>query len=48
MINDLQDVDTATIPPADGQSLFYDSGVSQWVPRNVVPASTTLGALTDV
>jgi hypothetical protein len=33
-INDLNDVDTATAPPADGQVLRWSSGLGQWVPAD--------------
>jgi hypothetical protein len=32
-LNDLNDVDTATTPPTDGQVLTYDSGPGLWVPE---------------
>lgn len=31
-LDDLTDVDTTTTPPADGQTLVFDSGSSLWVP----------------
>lgn len=45
-MDNLQDVDTGSIPPVDGQALIYDAGT--WKPSNLVPPSTTLAALTDV
>lgn len=34
-INDLNDVDTVTTPPTDGQALIWDAGDSEWVPGDV-------------
>lgn len=45
-MDNLQDVDTTTIPPVDGQALIFDAGI--WKPTNLQNPSTTLGALTDV
>jgi len=33
-INDLNDVDTATTPPADGQVLRWSATAGQWVPAD--------------
>ena len=45
VINDLNDVDTATVPPTSGQTLLWD-GTSQWKPGNIVAKSvpTTIPA----
>ena len=34
-INDLNDVDTATVAPSDGQALVYDVGDSTWKPGTI-------------
>lgn len=50
-LNDLTDVDTATVPPTDSQALVYNATSGLWVPGSVgsgsiVPATTsTLGGI---
>jgi hypothetical protein len=49
-INDLTDVDTATVAPTNGQYLSWDSTKSQWIPRTASGGggSLALNDLTDV
>ena len=49
-IDALNDVDTSTSGPADGQALVWDSTASQWKPGDVAPdlATTSIDALSDV
>ena len=35
ILDDLNDVDTATTPAAEGAALAWDSTVSQWIPQAV-------------
>lgn len=34
-LDDLSDVDTTTVPPADGDTLAWDAGAAKWAPRAV-------------
>jgi len=47
-IDDLADVDTSTVAPADGQSLIWDDGTSQWRPADIVQPTEGIGGLGDV
>jgi len=35
-INDLSDVDTATHPPKQGDTLMWDVAAGRWLPKDVV------------
>lgn len=45
-INDLNDVDTVTTAPSNGQALIWDSTVSQWKPGTVSGGGGSLGSTT--
>lgn len=40
VLNDLGDVDTGSVAPADGDALVYDSGTGLWAPAAFVPTIT--------
>lgn len=46
-LNDLNDVDTVTAPPTDGQALLWDNTAGLWVP-GAVSVANSLDDLTDV
>ena len=50
IINGLNDVDTSTVPPTDGQALVWDNTAGQWEPGTVAGGggATTIDGLTDV
>jgi len=47
-INSLTDVDTATVPPTQGQTLIWNDTDQEWEPGSPLAASTGLNDLTDV
>jgi len=47
-IDDLADVDTSTVAPADGQSLIWDSSTLHWKPGTITSGATELNDLSDV
>ncbi len=50
-LNDLDDVDTATIPPLDGYGLYYNAAAGVWLPgetSNVDLGSSSIDELVDV
>ena len=40
-VNALSDVDTVSVAPTDGQTLVWNSGVSQWKPGTIAPGGVT-------
>lgn len=48
VINDLQDVDTQSVPPVNAQTLIYDDGLNQWIPGTLPNPASQLSSLTDV
>ena len=46
-LGDLTDVDF-TIPPADGETIIFDSGTSKWLAGTLPPSVSVLDDLTDV
>ena len=47
-INGLNDVDTSTSPPVNGDGLIWNSGSGQWEPGAVGTGTVALNGLTDV
>lgn len=48
VLNDLNDVDTVTTPPTDGQALVFDEGAGLWVPDTISGGSGTLIGITQL
>jgi hypothetical protein len=46
--NDLSDVNTTAVTPSDGDTLIWNSGLSEWRPGNITGAVTSIVAGTSV